>query len=59
VAYNGPVSVTVSRHDRLGPYMSLHYIFLAVLARSVMFDHIKVKGPDERESGLIVRNHTI
>jgi len=27
VTYNGPVFVTVSRDDRLGTYLSLHYLF--------------------------------
>jgi len=51
VAYNVPVFVTMSIYDRLGLYMSLHYLFWAVVERSVMFDHIKVKVPGERESG--------
>jgi len=50
-AYNVPVFDKMSRYDRLGPYMSLHYLFWAVLARSVMFEHFKVKVPGERESG--------
>jgi len=45
VSCNGPVFVTVSWYDRLGPYMSLHYLFWAVLARSVMLDHITIKEP--------------
>jgi len=51
VAYNGPVFVTVSRYDRLGLYLSLHYLFWAVLALSVRFDHITVKVPGKREIG--------
>jgi len=49
VAYNGPVFVTVSRYDRLGLYLSLHYFFRAVLELSVMFDHITIKEPRKRE----------
>jgi len=51
VVYNGPVFVTVSRYDRLEPYMSLRSLFSAVLALSVMFELIKVKVPGESESG--------
>jgi len=51
VACNGAVFATVPRYDRLGPCMSLHYLFGEVLALSVMFGHIKINVPDERESG--------
>jgi len=30
VAYNSPVFVTVSRYDRLGPYLSLYNIFVQI-----------------------------
>jgi len=50
-AYNGPVFVSVSRYDRLGPDLCLHYLFRAALALCVMFDHIKIKVRGERESG--------
>jgi len=51
VVYNGPVFVTVSRYDVLGPYMSVHSLFWTVLALSVMLEYIKVNVPGERESG--------
>jgi len=51
VAYNGPIFVIVSRYDSLGPYVSLYYHFLAILALSVRFDHIAIKVPGKRESG--------
>jgi len=51
VAYNGPVFITVSRYDRLGPYLSLHNHFSTVLGLSVMFDHISIKDTLKRESG--------
>jgi len=38
------------REDRLGSYLSLHYLFRAVLALSFRFYHIKVKVPGKRES---------
>jgi len=41
------------REDRLGSYLSLHYLFRAILALSVRFDHIKVKVPG---SVKVVRN---
>jgi len=50
VAYNGPLLVTLSRYDRLGPYLSLHYLFRAALALSVMIDHITIKEPRKPES---------
>jgi len=50
VEYKGTVFVTVARYDRLGPYLSLHYIFWAVLALSVMFHHITNKEQRKRES---------
>jgi len=50
VAYNVPVFVTMSRYDRLGPYLSLRYHFPAVLALSVMFDHITIKEPRKHDS---------
>jgi len=50
VAYNDSAFVAVSRYDRLGPYMSLHYLFPAVLALSVMFDHITIKEPHKHDS---------
>jgi len=50
VSYNGPVFVAVSRYDKLGPYLSLNYVFPGVLALSVMFDHITIKEPRKRES---------
>jgi len=49
VAYNGPVTVTVSRYDRLGPYLSLHYLFWTVLALYVIFDHVTINEPRKRE----------
>jgi len=51
VAYNGPVFVTMSRGDRLGPSMTLPYLFWAVLALCVRSDHIKIKMSGKRESG--------
>jgi len=51
VSHNGPVFVTVPKYYRLGPYFSLYYIFCAVLALSVMFDHISIKETRKRESG--------
>jgi len=51
VTYNGPVFGIVSRYDRLGPYLSLYYLFWAVLALSVRFDHIKVEVLCKGESG--------
>jgi len=51
VAYNVPTIVIVPRYDRLGAYLSLHYLFWAILALSVRFDYIIVKVPGERESG--------
>jgi len=60
VAYNGTIFVIVSRYCRLGPYVSLHYLFWAILALSVRFDHIKIKAPGKRESGhkwfIIIQN---
>jgi len=57
---NIPVFVIVSRYDRLGPYLSLYYLFWAVLWHSVSFDHIKFKVPGKRESGqkwsIIIQN---
>jgi len=50
VSYYGPVFVTVSRYDRLEPDLSLYYLFRAVLALSVRFDHITIKEPRKRES---------
>jgi len=49
VAYNVAVFVTVSKYDRLGPYLSLIYLFPAVVALSVMFDHITFNEPRKRE----------
>jgi len=49
VAYKCPVFVTVSRYDRLRPYLSLHNHCWAVLGLSVMFDHISVKETLKRE----------
>jgi len=51
VAYNNPVFVIVSRYYRLGPYLSLYYLFWTVLALSVRFDHIMIKVPVKREDG--------
>jgi len=51
VAYYGPEFVIVSRYDRLGPYLSLYYLFWAILALSVKFHHITIKVPGKRESG--------
>jgi len=51
VSYNGPVFVTVSRYDRLVPYLSLHYLFWAVLALYVMFVHCKFKVPGKLDIG--------
>jgi len=51
VVYNGPVFVSVSRSDSLGPYVSLYYLFCAVLALSVRFDHIKIKVPGSAKVG--------
>jgi len=51
VAYIGPVFGTVSRYDRLGPYLSLHNLFWDVLWFSVMYDHISIKETLKRESG--------
>jgi len=51
VAYNGPVSVIVSRYDRLGAYLSLYNLFRTILELSLIFDHIKIKVPGKRESG--------
>jgi len=60
VAYTGPVYVIVSRYDRLGPHVSLYYLFCAVLALFVRFDHIKVEVQGKRESGqkwsIIIQN---
>jgi len=36
VAYNGALFVTVSRYDRLGPYLSLHNLFWGF----VIFNHV-------------------
>jgi len=49
VAYNGSAFVAVSGYGRLGPYLSLHYLFPAVLALCVMFDHITINEPRKRE----------
>jgi len=51
VACQVRVFVTVSRYDRLGPYLSLHNHFWEVLWFSVMFDHISIKEPQKGESG--------
>jgi len=51
VAYNGPVFVIVSRYNRLGPYLTLYYLFWAFSSRSLRFDHIKIKVPGKREGG--------
>jgi len=51
VAYNSPEFVTVPRYDRLGPYLYLHYLFLAVLSLSVRLEHNKIKVTRKRESG--------
>jgi len=63
VAYNGPVFVTLSRYDRLRPYLYLHYLFQAVFALSVMFDHIKIKEPRKHDSdqkwSLIIRYESL
>jgi len=60
VAYNYPVYVIVPKYDRLGPYVSLYYLFWAILALSVRFHRIKVKVPGKRESGqkwsIIIQN---
>jgi len=50
MAYNVPVFVKVPRYVRLGPYLSLYYLFWAVLALSVMFDHISINETRQRES---------
>jgi len=50
VAYNSPVFVTVTRYDRLGPYLSLYNLFWAVLWLSVVFDWISIKETLKRES---------
>jgi len=49
VAYNGPVFATVSRYDRLVWYLTLHYLFWALLALYVMFDRITINEPRKRE----------
>jgi len=51
VAYNSTVFITVSRYDRLGPYLPLHNHFWAVLGLYVMFDHISIKETLKRDSG--------
>jgi len=51
VAHNDRVFVTVSRHDKLGPYLSLHNHVWAILGLSVMFEHISIKETVKRESG--------
>jgi len=51
VAYNGAVFVKVRRYDRLGPYLSLHYLFRAALSLSVRLEHSKIKVPCKHESG--------
>jgi len=51
VAYNGLVCVIVSTYDKFGPYLSLYYLFWAILALYVKFDHITIKVPRKRESG--------
>jgi len=60
VAYNSTTVLTVPRYGRLGPYLSMHYPFWAVLSLSVRFDHIKIKAPGKRESGqkwsIIIQN---
>jgi len=60
MAYNGREFVTLSRHDRIGPYLSLHNHFWEVLGFSVMFDHIQYKVPGKRQSGqkwsIIIQN---
>jgi len=60
MAYNAPVFVIVSRYDRLGPYLSLYYLFRHVSSRSLRFDHIKVRVPGKREGGqkwsIIIQN---
>jgi len=53
VAYNGPVFVIVSRYDRLVSYFSLYYLFRAIWALSVRFDHIKIIVPG---SAKVARN---
>jgi len=50
VAHNCAAFVAVSRCDRLGPYLSLHYLFPTVLALSVMFDHITIKEQRKHDS---------
>jgi len=50
VAYNGPIFVIVSRYDRLGPYLPLCYLFWAILALSIRFDHFAIKVPGKREN---------
>jgi len=49
--YNGPAFFTVPIYDRLGPYLSLHNLFWAVLWFSALFDHISIKETRKRESG--------
>jgi len=51
VAYNGAIFIIVFRYDRLGPYLSLYYLFCAILALSFRFDPIAFKVPDNRECG--------
>jgi len=53
VAYNGPVFVIVPRYNRLRSYLLLNYLFRAILALSVRFDHIKIIAPD---SAKVARN---
>jgi len=50
VAYNDPIIGTVPRYNRLEPHMP-HYLFCAVLALCVRFDHIKFEVQGKRESG--------
>jgi len=49
LAYSGPVFVTVSRYDWLVWYLTLHYLFWAVLALYVMFDRITINEPRKCE----------
>jgi len=53
VVYNGPVFVIVSRYDRLGSYLSLYYLFRAILALFAKFDPIMIKVPG---SAKVARN---
>jgi len=49
VANNDPIFVTMSRYDRLKPYLSPYYLFWAILVLSVRFDQNAVKVPGKRK----------